>query len=56
MLSAYRGTLGGRRNVTIAPAREAVLTSPVPMVCDSEVLGTTTAAVRVEQGRLAIAA
>jgi diacylglycerol kinase (ATP) len=56
VLSAYRGTLRGRRNVTIAPAREAVLTTPVPMVCDSEVLGTTTASVRVEQGLLKIAA
>ena len=56
VLSAYRGTLGDRRHVTIIPAREAVLTSPVPMVCDSEVLGTTTASVRVEQGLLKIAA
>jgi diacylglycerol kinase family enzyme len=56
VLSAYRGTLRGRRNVTIAPAHEAVLTTPVPMVCDSEVLGTTTASVRVEQGLLSIAA
>jgi len=56
VVSAYRGTLDGRRNVTIAPAREAVVTTPVPMVCDSEVLGTTTASVRVEQGLLTIAA
>jgi diacylglycerol kinase (ATP) len=56
VLSAYRGTLRGRRNVTITPAHEAVLTTPVPMVCDSEVLGTTTASVRVEQGLLKIAA
>jgi diacylglycerol kinase family enzyme len=56
VLSAYRGTLGDRRHVTIAPAREAVLSTPVPMVCDSEVLGTTTASVRVEQGLLKIAA
>ena len=56
VLSAYRGTLGDRRHVTIRPAREAVLASPVPLVCDSEVLGTTTASVRVEQGLLAIAA
>ena len=39
VLSAYRGTLRGRRNVTVAPAREAIITTPVPMVCDSEVLG-----------------
>ena len=39
VLAAYRGTLLGRRNVTVAPAREAVITTPVPMVCDSEVLG-----------------
>jgi diacylglycerol kinase family enzyme len=56
VLSAYRGTLRGRPNVKVAPAREAVLTTPVPMVCDSEVLGTTTASVRVEQGLLHIAA
>jgi diacylglycerol kinase family enzyme len=56
VLSAYRGTLSGRSNVMIAPAREAVLTTPVPMVCDSEVLGTTTASVRVEQGLLRMAA
>lgn len=56
VLSAFRGTLRGRPNVTVAPAHEAVLTTPVPMVCDSEVLGTTTAAVRVEQGLLKIAA
>ena len=56
VLAAYRGTLGGRRNVTIAPAREAAFTRPVPMVCDSEVLGVTTASVRVEQGLLKIAA
>lgn len=56
VLSAYRGTLRGRRNVTIASAHEAVLATPVPMVCDSEVLGTTTAAVRIEQGLLKIAA
>ena len=56
VVSAYRGTLRGRRNVTVAPAREAIITAPVPMVCDSEVLGTTIASVRVEQGMLAIAA
>jgi diacylglycerol kinase (ATP) len=55
VLAAYRGTLARQRNVTVTPAREAVLASPVPLVCDSEVLGTTTAAVRVEQGRLKIA-
>src|SRR5215208_2813858 len=56
VLSAYRGTLRGRPNVTIAPGREAVISAPVPMVCDSEVLGMTTASVRVEQGKLSIAA
>src|SRR5688572_16920659 len=56
VLSAYRGTLRGQRNVTVVTAHEAVLTTPVPMVCDSEVLGTTTASVRVEQGLLKIAA
>jgi diacylglycerol kinase family enzyme len=56
VLSAFRGTLRGRPNVTVAPAHEAILTTPVPMVCDSEVLGTTTASVRVEQGLLKIAA
>jgi diacylglycerol kinase (ATP) len=56
VLSAYRGTLDRQRDVTIASGREAVIASSVPLVCDSEVLGTTTAAVRVEQGRLKIAA
>jgi diacylglycerol kinase (ATP) len=56
VLAAYRGTLAHQRNVTVTPAREAVIASPVPLVCDSEVLGTTTAAIRVEQGRLKIAA
>ena len=56
VLSAYRGTLRSRPDVTVAPAHEAVLKTPVPMVCDSEVLGTTTASVRVEQGLLKIAA
>ena len=55
VLAAYRGTLARQRNVTVEPAREAAILHPVPLVCDSEVLGTTTAAVRVEQGRLAIA-
>ena len=55
VLAAYRGTLARQRNVTVEPAREAAILTPVPIVCDSEVLGTTTAAVRVEQGRLAIA-
>ena len=56
VLAAYRGKLADRRNVTVTPGREAVMKSPVPMVCDSEVLGVTTAAVRVEQGLLKIAA
>lgn len=55
VLAAYRGTLARQRNVSVEPAREAAILHPVPLVCDSEVLGTTTAAVRVEQGRLAIA-
>ena len=56
VLAAYRGTLGERRNVTVTPGREAVMKNPVPMVVDSEVLGVTTASVRVEQGLLKIAA
>ena len=56
VVSAYRGTLRGQSSVTVTPAHEAVLSTPVPMVCDSEVLGTTTASVRVEQGILSIAA
>lgn len=55
VLAAYRGTLSRQRNVSVTAAREAILTAPVPLVCDSEVLGTTTAAVRVEGGRLRIA-
>jgi hypothetical protein len=56
VLAAYRGTLAGRRNVTVAGAREVILRTPVPVVCDSEVLGVTPVSVRVEQGRLRIAA
>jgi diacylglycerol kinase (ATP) len=56
VLSAYRGTLDRRRGVSIEAAREAVIATPLPLVCDSEVLGVTTASVRVEQGRLRIAA
>lgn len=56
MVAAYRGTLARQRDVTVVAAREAVIRSPVPLVCDSEVLGTTTASVRIEQGRLRIAA
>jgi diacylglycerol kinase family enzyme len=56
VLAAYRGTLAERRNVSVTPGHEAVMKSPVPMVCDSEVLGVTTASVRVEQGLLKIAA
>ena len=55
VLAAYRGTLGGRPGVSMTPAREATVTTAVPMVCDSEVLGTTTASVRVERGLLSIA-
>ena len=56
VLAAYRGTLARQRSVTVTPARQAVLAAPVPLVCDSEVLGVTTAEVRIEQGRLRIAA
>lgn len=55
VLAAYRGTLARQRNVSVKPAREAAILTPVPLVCDSDVLGTTTATVRVEQGRLRIA-
>ena len=55
VLAAYRGTLARRPHVTVTPAREATVLQPVPLVCDSDVLGTTTAAVRVEQGRLSFA-
>lgn len=56
VLAAYRGTLARQRSVSVTPAKHAVLAAPVPLVCDSEVLGVTTAEVRIEQGRLRIAA
>jgi diacylglycerol kinase (ATP) len=56
VLAAYRGTLPERDGVTVSPAREAIISSPMPIVCDSDVLGVTTAAVRIEQGLLRIAA
>lgn len=56
LVAAYRGTLARQRDVTVVAAREAVIASPVPLVCDSEVLGTTTASVSVAQGHLRIAA
>ena len=56
VLAAYRGTLSRQRRVSTRAAREAVINKPIPLVCDSDVLGTTTASVRIEQGRLRIAA
>ena len=56
VLAAYRGTLPRQVGVTVTPAHEAIIATPMPIVCDSEVLGMTTAAVRAEQGRLRIAA
>lgn len=56
MWSVYRGRHIGRRGVRLARARDAVLTGPVPLAGDGTPLGTGSATVSVEQGRLRVAA
>ncbi|HEX8645538.1 MAG TPA: diacylglycerol kinase family protein [Thermoleophilaceae bacterium] len=56
MWSVYRGRHLGRRGVRLARARDAVLTGPVPLAGDGTPLGTGSATVSVEQGRLRVAA
>jgi diacylglycerol kinase (ATP) len=54
LASAYRGRHLSREGVHVSGARSALLESPLPLVCDSTVLGAGTAEVTVEQGRLGI--
>jgi diacylglycerol kinase family enzyme len=56
MWSVYRGRHLGRRGVRLARAHDAVLTGPVPLAGDGTPLGTGSATVAVEQGRLRLAA
>ena len=55
LAAAYRGRHLDRRGVRLASTRRAELTVPVPLVADAVPLGTTTAAVTVEPGRLRLA-
>jgi diacylglycerol kinase (ATP) len=54
--AARRGRHAGKRGVVRVPATEAKLTEPLPLVADAVPLGTTTATVSVEPGRLRVAA
>ena len=56
LVAAYRGRHLGRRGVRRIPGRRAELTAPLPLVADAVPLGTTTASVSVERGRLRVAA
>jgi diacylglycerol kinase (ATP) len=55
LAATYRGRHLDRRGVRLASTRRAELTVPVPLVADAVPLGTTTAAVTVEPGRLRLA-
>ena len=55
LAAAYRGNHIGRAGVRRIQARRAELTSALPLVADSTPLGTTTASVRVDRGRLRLA-
>jgi diacylglycerol kinase family enzyme len=54
--AARRGSHLGKRGVLSVPATQAKLTQPLPLVADAVPLGTTTATVSVEPGRLRVAA
>jgi diacylglycerol kinase family enzyme len=56
LVAAYRGRHLGRPGVRRIPGRRAELTAPLPLVADAVPLGTTTASVSVERGRLRVAA
>jgi diacylglycerol kinase (ATP) len=56
MWSVYRGRHLGRPGVRVARARDAVLTGPVPLAGDGTPLGSGSATVSVEQGRVRVAA
>jgi diacylglycerol kinase family enzyme len=54
LADAYRGRHLKREGVTVRRAREAVIETPLPLVCDSTVVGRGTAEISVEPGRLRI--
>jgi diacylglycerol kinase (ATP) len=54
LAAAYRGRHLEREGVMLRSAREAVIESPLPLVCDSTVLGRGTAEISVIPGRLRI--
>jgi diacylglycerol kinase (ATP) len=56
LAATYRGRHLSRRGVRRVTARRVEVTHELPLVADSEVLGTTTATVTVESGRLRLAA
>jgi diacylglycerol kinase (ATP) len=56
LAAAYRGHHLEHHGVRRISTRRAKLTEPLPLVADAEPLGTTTAAVSVEPGRLRVAA
>ncbi|MBW8060235.1 MAG: hypothetical protein FVQ78_07870 [Solirubrobacterales bacterium] len=56
LLAAYRGRHLMRGRGQLVRARRAVLASPLPLTCDATPLGTRTASVSVDAGRLRIAA
>jgi membrane-associated protein len=55
LAAAYRGRHIGRRDVRRLTAERAELTVALPLVADSTPLGTSTASVTVERGRLHVA-
>lgn len=56
MWSVYRGRHLGRPGVRVSRVHDAVLTGPVPLAGDGTPLGTGSAAVSLEQGRVKVAA
>lgn len=56
LAAAYRGRHLGRPGVTWTRTRQATIDSELPLVADAIPLGTGTASVRVQPGRLALAA
>jgi diacylglycerol kinase (ATP) len=56
MAAAYRGTHLGRRGVHVLQAHEAQLSIPVPLAGDGTPLGVQTVRVRVDPGKVRIAA